>query len=182
MFVAVTPPPEVTAHLDAQVAPLRDDVLRWTTPEMWHVTLAFYGDVPDGNVVDLHARLGRAARRHPALTLGLAGAGRFAGRALWVGCAGDVATLRDLARSVAAAGRRGGAPVEEGRRFRAHVTLARSARPVELTSYVATLAGYEGPVWTAGEISLVNSRLGAGDNRRPRYETLATFPLAGSGG
>ena len=177
LFAAVVPPADVVAELDAQVGPLRDDVLRWTTPDAWHLTLAFYGEVGDERLPDLGARLTRAARRYPPLELGLVGAGRFDGRALWVGCAGDVAVLRSLARSLRAAGRRVGASVDEERRFRPHVTLARSSRPVNLRSYVAALAGYEGRIWTARDVAVVRSELGMGDLRRPRYRTVSTFGL-----
>jgi 2'-5' RNA ligase len=59
------------------------------------------------------------------------------------------------------------------------VTLARAYRnrPADLRRYVAELVGYEGPVWTAREIRLIQSHLGAG---RPRYETLARCALAGT--
>jgi 2'-5' RNA ligase len=104
--------------------------------------------------------------------------GRFDGRALWVGCRGDVVSLRRLASSVRAAGRRAGAAVDERRRFRAHVTLARSSRPVDLRPHVLALAAYEGPEWAAGDIALVRSHLDADDRGRPRYETVSRYPLS----
>jgi len=175
LFVALAPPAEVVTDLDARVEPLRDHVLRWTAPDAWHLTLAFYGEVGEERLADLEVRLERAARRCPPLELGLAGAGRFDGRALWVGCVGDVATLRNLSRSAVAAGRRAGAPADEVRRFRPHVTLARSARPVDLRGYVEALAPYASPTWTAREITLVRSQLGAGEGGRPRYATVSAY-------
>ena len=177
LFAAVVPPADVVAELEAQVGPLRDHVLRWTTPDAWHLTLAFFGEVGDERLPDLGARLARAARRRSPMELGLVGAGRFDGRALWMGCAGDVAVLRDLARSLRAAGRRVGASADEERRFRPHVTLARSSRPLNLRPYVAALAGYKGRTWTARDVALVRSELGMGDHRRPRYQTVSTFGL-----
>lgn len=179
LFAAVVPPSDVLRHLEAAVQPLRDDTVRWTNADAWHLTLAFYGEIPDDRVADLSERLRRAAGRHPPIELGVAGAGRFDGRVLWVGCTGDVAALRKLAQSCRAAGRRVGADAETHRRYRAHVTLARSSRPVDLRPYLAALAGYSGPAWTATEVALIRSYLGAGENRRPRYEQLATFDLAG---
>jgi 2'-5' RNA ligase len=38
---------------------------------------------------------------------------------------------------------------------------------------VATLAGFAGTAWTAGEIYLIRSR----PQGRPRYETLGAWPL-----
>jgi 2'-5' RNA ligase len=178
LFAAVVPPPEVLAHLDAALEPVRDDVIRWTLPESWHLTLAFYGEVPDERVPELVERLRRAARRHPAAELRFAGAGRFDGRVLWIGCDGSADLLRRLARSCAAAGRRSGAAAQESRRFRPHLTLARTQHPVDLRRYVDALAGYAGPDWAAGEIALIRSYLGQGPGRRSRYETVATLALA----
>ena len=169
VFAAVLLPQDVVAHLDAAVTPHRDGILRWTTPDSWHLTLAFYGEVPEGRVPDLKARL--------TISLGLAGAGRFGQRALWIGCGGDLMTLRELARSVRAAGRRVGAPAEE-RRFKAHVTVARAPKPVDLRPYVSALGSYRGPSWTAAAVALVRSHLGGGENRRARYETVSSHPLS----
>ena len=178
LFAAILIPPEVALHLDAAVAPYRDDVLRWTTLNSWHLTLAFYGQVNDARVPDLKSRLTRAAKRYPTLSLKLTGAGQFSRRALWVGCEGDLAPLRALARSATAAGQRGGASAGESR-FRAHLTVARAREPMDLRTYVALLRNYRGPGWTADAVELVQSHLGAGENRRAQYETMSTHHLAG---
>jgi len=46
LFVAVDPPPPVKARLSSLPRPARRDV-RWTTPDQWHVTLRFLGEVAD---------------------------------------------------------------------------------------------------------------------------------------
>jgi RNA 2',3'-cyclic 3'-phosphodiesterase len=180
LFAAVALPDDIVAGLDAALADHRDDVLAWTLPEQWHITLAFYGQVEDRRVPDLKARLTRAAKRHPVMSLALDGAGRFDGRTLWVGCSGDLATLRNISRSVVAAGRRVGASsADDAFRFRAHVTLARARRPVDLRPYVAALDAFRSRPWTADSVSLVRSHLGAGTERHSRYETLSMHRLAG---
>jgi RNA 2',3'-cyclic 3'-phosphodiesterase len=178
LFAALLPPPAVVEHLAAAVTPIRDDVIRWTEPESWHLTLAFYGDLEAERVGDLTTRLVRAAGRYAPMQLSLSGVRRFGRGVLWVGCRGDTERLRQLADSVAAAGRRIGAKVDDGRSYRPHVTLARSAGRVDLRSYVDRLAGYAGPPWTAKRVELVQSVLGAGKDGRPRYQTVATFDLA----
>jgi RNA 2',3'-cyclic 3'-phosphodiesterase len=179
LFAAVVLPDDVVANLDAAAAPHRDEVLAWTLPEQWHITLAFYGQVEDERLPDLKARLTRAAKRYPVLSLALDGAGRFDERTLWVGCSGDIATLRDIARSAAAAGRQiGASSADDAFRFRAHVTLARARRPVDLRPYVAPLAAFRSRSWTVDAVSLVRSHLGAGTARHSRYETLSTHRLA----
>jgi RNA 2',3'-cyclic 3'-phosphodiesterase len=179
LFAAVVLPDDVVADLDAAATPHRDEVLAWTLPEQWHITLAFYGQVEDRRVPDLKARLTRAAKRYPALSLALDGAGRFGERTLWVGCSGDIATLRDIARSATAAGRRiGASSADDAFRFRAHVTMARARRPMELRPYVAPLATFRSRSWTVDAVALVRSHLGGGAEQHSRYETLSIHPLA----
>src|SRR5690625_4720987 len=92
MFASLRPPPEELDHLQPAldgVTPAARDVgpppLRWTPPEQRHVTLAFYGEVPDGAVEDLTAALTAVAAGTPAIRVQLAGAGVFASATLWVG-------------------------------------------------------------------------------------------------
>jgi 2'-5' RNA ligase len=179
LFAAILIPPEVVAHLEAAVAPHRDTVLRWTSVESWHLTLAFYGQVDDSRVSDLKSRLTRTAKRYPTLSLALGGSGQFSRRALWIGCEGDIAPMQSLARSAGAVGRRVGASADESR-FRAHLTLARARKPTDLRPYVSTLATYRGPTWNVDAVALVRSHLGAGENRRARYETLSRHQFSGA--
>ena len=76
---------------------------------------------------------------------------------------------------MAAGARRAGAPpAPESRRYEPHLTLARCREPADVQTLVATLAGFAGTPWTAGEIYLIRSRL----QDQPRYETLGAWPLA----
>lgn len=177
LFVAVVPPHKVLDDLARVVTPLRDKALTWALTDAWHVTLAFYGEVSDDLRADLSRRLARAAHRYEPFSLQVRGAGRFGRSVLWAGVAGDVEPLRRLAMSAMASGRRAGLDVEAGRRFRPHITLARSSRNADLRPYVEQLRDYEGEPWTVHDIALIRSHLGAGPGRRPRYETLDTYPL-----
>jgi RNA 2',3'-cyclic 3'-phosphodiesterase len=187
LFVAVVPSPAALEHLAAALREARSreaavlglETLRWSRPDTWHLTLAFLGEVPDRLVADLDRRLHRAAARHPAADVALTGAGRFDGRVLWIGFGGEVAVLKRLAASVQAASRRAGADVDE-RPLRPHITLARARDPLDLRPAVAALAGYAGPPWTAHEIVLVRSRLGAGPGRTALHEEVGRHPLAGA--
>jgi 2'-5' RNA ligase len=178
----VAPPSAVLGHLDAVCAPLRREhpELRWAGPERQHLTLAFLGEVAGSRLEALAPRLERAARRHRACALSLAGGGAFPGPAratvLWGGVSGDRGGLGELAQSVQAGARRAGAASpDEGRRFRPHLTLARSRTPADLRPLVAALAGYQGPEWAATEVTLFASHLGAGP---PRYEALFSWALS----
>lgn len=182
LFVALVPPAYAVADLLAQVAAARaaapdDPAIRWARAEQLHVTLSFLGDVRSGLVAELGTRLERAARRHAAMDLRFAGAGRFGQRVLWAGVGGPADRLRALAASVSGAARRTGIPQEE-RRFRAHVTLARGRDGAELRPAVAALAAYEGPLWRAERVTLVRSELGRGPGGTAAYTEVGGWPLA----
>ena len=65
----------------------------------------------------------------------------------------------------------------DGARFKAHVTVARLKHPQEATAWVRLLDAYRGPAWTVDGVALIASYLGEGPRKRPRYETVASFPL-----
>jgi 2'-5' RNA ligase len=178
LFVAVTPPSRVVEELQTATAAMRSahPQLRWALPDQWHLTLAFLGEVGDQARADLSARLGRVAARHAPMRLALHGAGRFGDRVLWTRVGGDVTALRGLAASVRAAALRAGIDVED-RPYRPHLTLARAREHGDLRPVVEAMADFAGSSWTAGELHLVRSHLGAGP---ARYEQVASWELTGS--
>lgn len=180
LFVGLAPPAVVLDDLEAACVPFRlsREDLRWTSREQWHVTLAFLGEVGEESLARLLPRLERAARRHLAFSLSLAGAGAFPSptraNVLWSGLSGDRKALGELAMSVSAGARRAGAPPPDaGRRYQPHVTLARCRIPVDARRIVSELSGYQGPAWTVDEIYLIHSTLGGS----PRYENLGVWKL-----
>lgn len=179
LFAALVPPPAVVAHLDAAVRPLRDDELRWSGIDGWHITLAFYGDIEPSDVDELGTRIARAAHRHPPAQVQVVGAGRFGSTVLWAGITGEMAVLGRHASSMTAAGRRVGAAADRHARFSPHITLARTRRPLDLRPYVARLADYSGPSWTAGEVTLFSSQRDGRPGRGPRYDELGRYRFDG---
>ena len=180
LFVALTPPADVIEALRTTTAALRELApgLRWTRPEQWHLTLAFLGEVGDDVVAELAPRLARTAARHPPLSLGLGGGGRFGHRVLWTGVQGDRDGLRRLADSAAAAARRCHLPVED-RRYRPHLTLARTDGGTDLRPLVERLSTWQGLPWVATRLHLVRSHLGAAPGGFARHEVIAGWPLDG---
>jgi 2'-5' RNA ligase len=86
MFVAVVPPDEALADLDAFLEPRRGaGDFRWAAIDQLHVTVAFLAEVPDRALDDLEARLERAAKRRTAIATALVGGGAFpsVGQAAW---------------------------------------------------------------------------------------------------
>ncbi|MDG9719256.1 RNA 2',3'-cyclic phosphodiesterase [Streptomyces sp. DH24] len=188
LFAAVLPPDDVTRELAVEVDALRKlpgaDGLRWTGRPGWHFTLAFYGEVDDALVPDLSDRLARAAHRTEPFELALRGGGQFGhGRALWTGAEGGLETLRLLADRAEAAGRRAGVPMGEHRRYKAHLTVARSRGAVDVTSCLAALDGFRSRTWTVRDLVLVRSDLpkSGTPGEQPRYEAVARWPLGAAG-
>ncbi|GIH28744.1 RNA 2',3'-cyclic phosphodiesterase [Acrocarpospora phusangensis] len=180
MFVALVPPPDVLAEVEAVVEPLRQEWpgLTWVEPANWHITLAFLGEVPDRAQAELRVRLARAAGHHEPLTLALGKAGAFtrSGRAnaLWFSVRAP-ARLARLAGSVAAGARRAGAGQTDDRPYRAHFTLARSRKAADLSPLVEALSWFDGTPWQATSVRLFESHLGP----PLRYEPIEAYPLGG---
>ena len=187
LFVALLPPQEVLAELEAAVAPLRPGWpgLRWAGPDRWHVTLAFLGEVGEPRLDGLRERLGRAAGRHEGVQVRIGRGGAFPSaakaRVLCAHIEGDstaLAGLRALAASVAAGARRAGAaPPDEGRRYRPHVTLARSRTSADLRPLVDALSGFSGSVWNPAHVELIRSQTGP----QPHYDSIGSWPLRARG-
>jgi 2'-5' RNA ligase len=187
MFVAVVPPEAAVEDLETFLGPRREagPELRWAATEQWHLTLAFMADVAPRHLDELVERLGRAAARRTTFAVTLAGGGAFPnpGRAkvLYAGVeASDAEELRRLAVGARSAANKAGAEADGGR-FRAHLTLARSGRPFEATRWLRVLESYRGPTWWVESMALVQSHLGEGPRKRPRYEVVETFALAPPG-
>jgi len=162
------------------VAPLRPQWpdLRWSSPDKWHVTLSFLGEVAEAKLDELAVRLARAAGRHPAAELAIGRGGAFPSmkraRVFIAHIDCDQSALGALAASVAAAARRAGAPPpDEGRKYRPHLTLARTRQPTDLSELIGTLTDFVGAPWRATEVELIRSHLGPNAG----YETLGSWPL-----
>ncbi len=191
MFVAVVPPQDVLDDLEEFLDPRRGaGDLRWTSPDSWHVTLAFLAQVPETRLEDLQERLDRAARRRTPFTLRLGGGGAFPdvarAKLLFAGVhgedrdelSGDAAReeLRRLAVGARAAAGRAGAP-PDGARFRPHLTLARTRRPQDVVRWARLLDTWTSRPFRVEEVVLVESFLGQGPRGRPRYETRSAHTL-----
>jgi RNA 2',3'-cyclic 3'-phosphodiesterase len=206
LFVAVQPSPDVLDHLETALTAVGGGLagpwLRWTPPDHRHITLAFYGEVPEGYLDDLAGALDDAALAQPRFDAAVRGAGLFSGRTLWVGCSGDgwgplmtaagqigadllgrqpdgrsrphltVARVGDRARASSGSG-----AVGRPRTTRAARASTDSVGADVPASLARALALYTGPTWTVGEIVLVRSQLGSGPSGAPRYDVVHRSPL-----
>ena len=170
LFVAVWPSLEAVDALARALEPLSGAYpeLRWQTPDRWHITLAFLGDRDEHRCVERFGRQPAAA----AGALQLDGSGMF-GPVLWIGVSdsGWLATVASQAQR--------GMGSDE-RRFRGHVTVARSRTATgrrQLARAAADLASFRSPPWIPDEVTLVRSTTGP----RPSYEVIARTPLTSHG-
>jgi 2'-5' RNA ligase len=209
LFAAVWPPQDVLDHLDLALASVRgapagtSSAVRWSARESWHLTAAFYGDLPGGVVPGLTADLAELATGIEPYELVLRGAGVFSHRTLWVGVGGDLEAQRAVTHGCVEAGESAGGVTDNRPRDRPHLTVGRvrpgsrpprrrSSRPDRpgqrpdlhghedddvAASLVRALAVYEGPRWLVDELSLVSSQPGAGRGGGPLYERVDTFAL-----
>jgi 2'-5' RNA ligase len=53
-------------------------------------------------------------------------------------------------------------------------------RPIEATRWLRVLETYRSRPFEVREFTLIESHLGEGPGNRPRYETVAAFPVGGA--
>jgi len=173
LFTALVPPGPILDEVEELVAPLRrDQAVRWSPREMWHVTCAFYGETGPEVLPDLTGHLARAAERSPVGPLRLMNATEFNGRALALEVAGDRDGLAELARRCTAAGRESGLRMGH-RRYRPHLTVARTPRPRDLSALVSALIGARTLDWRPTSLLLLHSHRGSD----ARYDEIARWAL-----
>ncbi|MDR7300636.1 RNA 2',3'-cyclic phosphodiesterase [Haloactinomyces albus] len=185
LFTALWPSQEAVRHLAAAVETVRSTQpkrlaqateglrkFRFLPPERWHLTLCFHGDdaEPDRVGDRLARRVGRVGRTQPGFgppRLRMTGAGVFRG-VLWVGVQPggqeDAAVLSTVAGMAGA----------DARSFRAHVTVARWAAGRADRALPDLLTAYEGPWWSADEVSVVSSEQ---QSSAPVYRTIRRVAL-----
>ena len=166
LFVALMLPRVVVEQVDLALDPVRTGSaeLRWQSPDRWHITLAFLGDR------DVDSELARFPAAFPAHSepIRVEGSGHF-GPVLWLGVTSP-RWLIELAAGIQHVMR------GDRRRFRGHVTVARSRTrggDRELSAAVAALGRFASDAWTPDEVVLVRSVIGP----KPEYEVIVRSPL-----
>jgi 2'-5' RNA ligase len=148
---------------------------RWTPAANLHLTVRFLDQLDRTVAEGIADGLEAAALRAFDLRLGEMGTfkrGRLA-RVVWIGLATGAAELSSLAATVEAECTRAGLE-PEGRKFNAHLTLAR-ARARDGAVLPALPPAPEQTAWRADELILYESRLGRGG---AVYEPLRRIRLS----
>jgi len=176
-FVAIALPESIVRSLTAAQTGLPSG--RPVAPENFHLTVAFFGELTEPVIDDVHLALDGI--RAPAFALTLSGTGLFGGarpRALYAEGRPEPA-LNRLREKVLQAARGAGLRLAR-ERYRPHVTLARfNARlegeeAIEMRDFAARRMGFTAGPFEVGEFLLIRSTLG---RNGPVYQELAAYPL-----
>ena len=151
----------------------------WIPRSHWHLTVAFYGEVPTGRIPSLTDDIAAATRELSPFVCALAGAGQFRHSTSWVGAQVDERAWRALVKAMAPSELGLGGRADPRARNRPHVTVSRARGEAALTHAMAALAVYRGPAWTAREVVVFESRLGQGAGGHPLYVPLTRCPFGG---
>jgi 2'-5' RNA ligase len=145
-----------------RVMPLMKGVpgAKWRPRENLHLTLRFFGDVPEPAADEIDLGLSYVAESAAPFDLKLKGAGAFGGadpHTLWIGAAESPA-LAKLAADCERAARKAGLK-PEARKFAPHVTVAYlSGAPLErVLAFERRLGLFETPVFRVDRFGLYSS-------------------------
>ncbi len=154
--------------------------VRWVPVGNIHLTLKFFGNVPDDEIGSLALAAREVAVAAAPFQLQVTGAGAFpspkAPRVVWVGLGGDMVPLTQLFyRLEKAFATLGYLP--EGRAFNPHLTLGRVKSPVNrerLAKMLEKLPPLDWPPFTVKELILFQSVLSP---QGSKYTPLEVIPL-----
>jgi len=161
LFTAI----EIPGHLVPRLEMLRGRLAgaRWISPENYHLTLRFAGDIEEPQADDFVEALCEVAVEPFALQL--SGVSSFGGRkprSLWVGVEPCEPLMR-LQRAHERAARKAGL-TPETRNFAPHVTIARlkGAQPGAVAQYLSAAGAFQVEPFPVDEFVLMSSREGSG--------------------
>jgi len=154
--------------------------VRWVPVGNIHLTLKFFGQLPEGEVEPLTQAAKEVAAAQAPFKLQITGAGAFPSlnnpRVVWVGIGGEVLSLaefyRRLETALAALGH-----LPEGRPFHPHLTLGRVRSPGGRERLTKILKGLPVPDWPpfkVNELILFRSNLSP---QGSTYTPLKVIPL-----
>jgi len=184
LFLAIDPGEECRRRLASVVAAVRASAsgVRWVRDGKLHVTLAFFGDVPEARVEDLRAAAHQVVVRHQPFSATVSGSGVFPDwrrpRVVWLGL-GDNAGLIQLGDEIGVMSTALGFPPDHA--FRAHLTIGRIPRPLSVEQRVvlrSALGSLSGAYpFDVTRVVLMRSALSSAGSE---YAELASFPLGGA--
>ncbi len=187
-FVAIAIPAplgEKLTRLQRELAPAIP-AARWSSSPPFHLTLAFLGDVPDGDLNPVCRAVAEACGPLSAFDLRLEGVGAFPSpsrpRVIWAGLlAPEGSPLVELHKAIVKALTKVGYRPDD-QRFTPHATLGRirqdrrGGQAADLTAALQPLQNWSGGTFEVTEVVTFASTL---TPEGPIYAPLARAPLAG---
>ena len=169
---------EIPTELGEALSLLRGGLpgARWISPENYHLTLRFIGDVDDDIAHEIAWLLGKVRRKDFELRLdGLQSFGGRKPRALIAAVAPSQSVMELQAEHERLMRRVGLDP--EGRKYTPHVTLARlrDTSSFEVAEYLSARAAFRSPPFLVSRFVLFSSRASVGGGP---YVVEAVYPLA----
>ena len=161
LFTAIALPADVRRQLATQLerAAALPAGARLAPQEQWHITLRFIGEADAAQCAAIQRALHDVRAAPFALQLGRFGS--FGSTVLWCGVQGELDALRALHSAISAALENAGIAPEK-RRFAAHVTLARSRRPLPralLRAWVDAQQAWRSTPFAVRDFALYRSEL-----------------------
>lgn len=185
-FIAAPVSPEIRKGLHSVMQRLRNTFrmapIKWVTPDQFHLTFRFLGNVPDESAAEITSRLRAVCERFRPLDAFVSGLGCFPHasepRVIWVGMNGGPGLLnlqRAIAETTAGFGDR---PTHES--FHPHLTVGR-VRDIsmgerrEIGEALQRLHADNVGNWRIDRVVLLKSEASSAGSH---YTTLAEIPLA----
>lgn len=178
MFAAIDVPSRQKASVEAAIGPMKAVVpgARWTSPATWHVTLKFFGEVPEPWLEGIRQGIGHALAGTGPVESRLMDVGAFPNitraRVLWVGVDDSAGALKALAERI----NRECVFVED-RPLHAHLTLARLKVPADLRFLIERFGPFDldrNP-FVIDRVTLFRSYT---ERSGSRYEELGSWALS----
>ncbi len=155
--------------------------VKWVTPENFHLTLFFLGDVDDRELYSLFRIAKSAAKREPAFTLGLSGVGAFPTprrpKVIWAGIGDGAESLIRLQAAMEPSLLEFGSYRREERAYTPHITLGRVESEADGEALLPEWPTWAS--WSGGHQTVEEVMIFASEMRRegPEYTVLGRAPL-----
>jgi 2'-5' RNA ligase len=179
LFAAINLPDEIKNVLKEIQTKLKKEnrrvAIKWVEPEIIHLTIHFFGEIPETKMQDVKTILKEASRGIKPITLVLSSLGGFPNlsqpRVIWVGLKEiNSKELPKLLSQLQTALIKNGFP-RETRPWQPHLTLGRLPYPQTCHGLNLSIPQL---TFTANSFELMESELRP---EGPKYTTLQTFPF-----
>ena len=183
-FLAIEPPAEILKEIGKIQSRLKEACpfdIRWVKPEAMHLTLKFFGNVSEEEIIAISRVVEKHAAAFAPLQLEVKKLGLFPSlrrpKVLWIGLEGDITSLLVLLNKLEQ-GFEGCGFAKEERHFQPHLTMGRIKVPKcsgNQEQFMRDRGGCEAGSFLAGGLGLIKSDL---TPRGAVYTRLAWFPFS----